>query len=115
MARKIDSGGTKQLTGQTAINMLERCLILTELAEERKRDAQSAWFDYPDNGKTGCPDDYAHARSFGLTGEEGEGFLDWCANQRHFWLLCESGMDDYEASCEAQNDRGLLRGRMTKA
>jgi hypothetical protein len=105
-----------QLTGQTAINFLERCMTLTEMAEQRRHDAEVTWFAYLDNEEAswsdaGCPDDYAHAKDFGLTGVDSERFLDWCANQRHYFRLCESGVDGYDASCQAQNDRGLLTGR----
>jgi hypothetical protein len=103
----------QQLTGQAATNLLERCLILTEMSEQRIHDAEMTWFAYLDNEEAswsgaGCPDDYAHAGSFGLTGPDNEQFLDWCANQRHYFLLCESGLEDYEANSQAQNDRSLL-------
>jgi hypothetical protein len=107
----------QQLSGQAGINFLERCLTLTAMSEQRRQGAQSAWFEHLGGepwSSGGCPNDFAHAHSFGLTGADGESFLDWCANQRHYFLLCESGMDDYEASREAQNDRNLRRGQASQ-
>lgn len=103
-------------TGQVAVNFLERCLTLTAMAEQRLYDAKITWFAFLDGNedpskwsKGGCPDDFQHADDWGLNGEDRESFLDWCANQRHYFLLCESGADDVAANRRAQDDRTLLR------
>ncbi len=104
------------LTGQAAVNFLQRCLTLTEMAEQRLADAKVTWFAFLDGNDDpstwssgGCPDDFNHAETLGLQGCAKEQFLNWCANQRHYFLLCESGMDDAEANTEAQSLRALLR------
>ncbi len=109
---------TKHFTGQAAVNHLERCMTLSAMAEERLHDAQITWFAFLDCEEDsaswsagGCPNDYDLSDGFGLSGHDRERFLDWCANQRHYFLLCESGVDDLEASSHAQNDRSLLKGR----
>lgn len=96
-------------TGQIAVNFLERCLTLTGMAEQRLYEAKISWFAYLDIDSDGCPDDYAHGKDFGLNDSDHERFLDWCANQRHFWLLCEAGQEDIDAHHLALSNRALLR------
>ena len=100
------------MNNKQKIESLERSLAITEMLEqalayqeqpERVKHAQKSW-DCDE-----CHDDYAHAGRFNLTLIEQEDLLDWMSNQRDYARMVDSGIDDFEAHCQARDDRRLLR------